>query len=59
MGILDKLLGRSKKLGGDYQPLSKQTDFRTDEERDATRSRMEAEMQSGRDERAAQEKAKD
>ena len=58
MGILDKLLGRGKKMGGDYQPLSKQMDSRTDAERDAVRSRMEAEMQTGRDERAGNNDSK-
>lgn len=51
MGILDKLLGRGKKKNEDYRPLSSQGDTQSSEQQDATRSRMEAEMQTSKDDR--------
>ncbi len=52
MGILDKLMGRKKESAVPQRPLSKAVDSRTDEERDAVRSRMESELQTGKDDRA-------
>jgi len=58
MGILDKLLGRGKNKS-DYRPLSGKIETQSTEQQDATRSRMEGEMQTGRNERADREAAKE
>lgn len=52
MGILDKLLGRKKESAVPQRPLSKAVDSRTDEEKDAVRTRMESELQTSKDDRA-------
>ncbi|MDA0814952.1 MAG: hypothetical protein O2924_00065 [Chloroflexi bacterium] len=52
MGILDKLLGRKKESAVPQRPLSKAVDSRTDEEKDAVRTRMESELQTSKDDRS-------
>lgn len=52
MGILDKIFGRKKKTSEAYRPLAKNLDTQTDDQKEGTRSRMEAEMQTSKDDRS-------
>lgn len=53
MGFLDKLLGRNKQTSEGYQSLSGHLNLQSDEDQDAARARMEAELQESKKQREA------